>query len=110
MSAALPNNGLVSTFANPTLIADNLVVAAAGAGIRIRVVSVFVLADLPNTITFKSAAGAITAAFSVAANGGFVLPPNDDGWFTTDANEALNVALTAATAVGVQINYKLTTV
>lgn len=85
-------------------------VAAAGAGIRIRVISVFVLADTPNKVTFKSAATAISALFSVAANGGFVLPPNEDGWFSTAANEALNVALTIATPVGVQINYKLTTV
>ena len=84
-------------------------VAAAGAGVRIRVISVFVLADTANKVTFKSAATAISAQFSVAANGGFVLPPNEDGWFSTEANAALNVALTSATPVGVQINYKLTT-
>lgn len=103
-------HGSVTTFANPTTTAATEIVAAAGAGIKIRVVSAFVQATADNTVTFRSAATAITGGNKCLEGGGYVLPLNEDGWFETAANEALNVTLSAATPVAVLINYRLSQV
>lgn len=109
MSAPLTRfrNGSITVAANPTTIAATEIVAAAGAGIKIRVVSIFVQATADNTVTFRSASTAITGNNKCLEGGGYVLPYNEDGWFTTAANEALNVTLTVASPVAVLINYRL---
>ena len=72
-----------------------------------RVLSVVMLGGgTAPTVTFKSASTAISPAFTFAANGGAVLPPNPWGWFQTNAiNEALNVTVSSSSDVGVIINY-----
>ena len=104
------DNNVVRVLVNPATSGSNTIVAAAGAGIKIRVVSVVVMAAAANTISFLSASTDITCDFAIAANGGFVLDHNPSGWFQTAANEALNVDLSASTAVGIMINYQLTQV
>jgi hypothetical protein len=94
-------------FANPAAIADNAIVAAV-TGKRIVVHSAIIVATGgANVATPKSAAAAIGPNLGFAANGGLVLPQNDEGWFSTVAGEAFNLALTAATAVGVEVGYSL---
>lgn len=71
----------------------------------IRVLSVVIVATLANAVKFQSAANDISATFPLAANGGFVMPFNEHGWFQTNPGEALNVNLGTATSTGVQIQY-----
>ena len=42
---------------------------------------------------------------ALAANGGFVLPYNEAGWFVTEASAALNFTTSAAVATGVTVIY-----
>jgi hypothetical protein len=103
-------NNIKRAFVNASSTGNNELVAAPGSGIKIRVMSVAVVAGVSaNTVTFKSASTAISADFPFAANGGMVLNENPSGWFQTAAGEALNVSLSGATAVAVSITYILVT-
>lgn len=84
-------------------------VAAAGAGLKIRVTSLSVVASAAVSFSLASAATAISSAKPLAANGGLVLPLNEFGWYETAANEALNITLGAALAVAVDITYVIVT-
>lgn len=92
-------------FGAPAGAGDNVLVAARGAGIRIRVLAAFQVTTLANTVHFRSAATPISPALPLAANGGIVLPFNPSGWFQTAANEALNLNNSAATAVGTYVEW-----
>ena len=110
-SSSIPRTrrGTLTVFANPASSGSNTILAAQGVGAKIRVTSLIILASGgANTISFTSDTTDISADFALPANGGFVLDINPTGWFETAANEALNIDLSAATAVAVQINYKLT--
>lgn len=99
---------VLKAFANPAAITDNAIVAAPGAGQKIVVHFLVLIATSgANTATMKSAGTAIGPAWGFADKGGLVLPQNDDGWFECAANEALNLALTAATAMGVHVGYSV---
>lgn len=80
-------------------------IVAAVAGMRYRVLSVVAVATAANSIKFQSASTDISATWPLGANGGFVLPFNEHGWFETNAGEALNVNFSAATSTGVQVHY-----
>ena len=108
---ARQRSGTIDIAVNPNTAGDTEILPAQGAGIKIQVISVFAIASAPNNITFKSAATAISPISYLIASSGFVLPPNESGgWFTTAANEALNVNLSAAQPVGILVKYRLTTV
>lgn len=94
----------VNVLTNATGTGNTAVVAAQPNG-RIRVLSCAVVSTLANNVKFQSATTDITATFPFGANGGFILPFNEHGWFETAMNEALNVNLSVATATGVQIQY-----
>ncbi len=80
------------------------VVPAQGAGVRIRVLAVFVASSSAIGVKFQSAATDISGLSALSATGGFVMPETQHGWFQTAANEALNVNLSgAATSVGVTV-------
>lgn len=97
---------ILDAILNPNAAADNEMVAAPGAGLYIKVLSVYcVNGATANTVTFKSATTAKSPAIALAANGGFVLPFQREGWFRCAQNAALNVALSGATAVGVGVKY-----
>jgi hypothetical protein len=86
----------------------NTALVAALTNQRIRVLSMVVVSTLANSVKLQSATTDISATFPLAANGGFILPYNPTGWFTTNAiNEALNFNMTVATATGVSITYEL---
>lgn len=100
-----PSPALVTnySFANAASSGNTQVVPAQGAGVKIRVMALSVISTLSNTVKFQSATTDRTAGFPVAANGGLVMAQSDRGWFETAANEALNINLSLATAVGVQV-------
>ena len=112
MSAPISRHkdGTITVLVNPNNTGNTAVVAAPGARIMIRVISVALVSTLANSVKFQSATTDISPLWPFAANGGMVLPVNEAGWFSTAANEALNVNLSVATATGVLINYKLSQV
>lgn len=87
---------------------NNTLVAAAGAGKKIRVTSLYAVAAGAVTVKFQSGAGGtdLTGAASLAANGGFVLPYNPAGWFETAANTLLNMSLGGAVQVSGSLTYE----
>jgi hypothetical protein len=90
---------------------DNTLLAAQGAGKKIRVLSCFLIAAAAVTVRFESGASgtALTGAMNVAANGGFVLPYNEFGWFETGANALLNLELGGAQSVDGGFSYVVVT-
>ena len=113
MSDILPlvdHPAILRTFANPAAIADNAVVAAvAGRKIKVLAMKLWNNAATANTATVKSNAAAISAPYTMQAamHGSIDFPYNEAGWFLTNLGEALNLALTAATAVGATVVYTL---
>ena len=76
---------------------------------RIRVVALFLNANVAGTVTLKSATTDISGDINLAATGGFVLPPvpadsvRSYGWFDTAAGEALNATTVTCTVDGVLV-------
>ena len=111
MSSAHPRqrDGVITAVYDPTTAATTELVAAQGAGIKIEIVALKVVASGSNTITFKSGSTAISPADDLVASSGYVMPYSEIGWMRTAANEALNVTLTAAVKVSIHLQYRLTT-
>jgi hypothetical protein len=76
---------------------------AAFPGKRIRVHGIALISAAATTATLRSASTDVTGSFPLAANGGFVIPFSDAGWFETAVGEALNINLSVSTATGVQL-------
>jgi hypothetical protein len=96
----------ITAFANPASLGSNTVLAAVP-GAAIRVLGLATVATVANSVGFLSNATPISATFPLGANGGFVLPFNEHGWFQTAIGEALNITMSVATATGVHISYIL---
>lgn len=94
-------------FAKIDQAATATLVAAAGAGVKVRVVSLFLINTAAQTLTFKSAAAGtpLTGAMALPANGPLILPFNPQGWFETAANALLELAQSGATQVSGTIQY-----
>lgn len=108
---SLPKRTL-NTFANIAASQTDASLVAAVSGKVIRVCAVvFVAGDTSTDATFNTkgagAGVAISALFANAANGGAVLPFNDEGWFDTSLGEALTVTTGAGDTTGIQLVYKL---
>jgi hypothetical protein len=86
---------------------DNTLLAAQGASNSICVTSLFLIAASAVNVRFESGAGgtALTGVMSLAANSGFVLPYNPDGWFETGDNALLNLELGGAVQVSGAFTY-----
>jgi hypothetical protein len=86
---------------------DNTLQAAAGAGIKIRVLSAFLVSAGTVTARFESGASgtALTGQMNLVANSGFTLPYNPAGWFETADNALLNLELSAGISVDGCISY-----
>lgn len=95
-----------TAFVNPSTATDTEVVAAV-TGSKIRVHAVSVVTTLANNVLFKSSTTAICATAPLAANGGYILPYSEEGWFVTTVSEALNFTTSAATACGCTVVYSL---
>lgn len=91
----------VNTAATVTLV------AAAAAGVKIRVVGGFLVNTTAQSITFKSGAGgtAITGPLPLGALGQLVLPFNPMGYFETAAATLLELSLSGGTQIGGTLQY-----
>ncbi len=89
-------------FANPSDSGANEIIEEI-AGERIRVLAVHIHADDAVDAEFQTATTAISPLYPLAANGGFVLPYCQHGWFETAAGEPLNLDLSSAVAVAVTV-------
>lgn len=88
-------------FAKIDQAATATLVAAQGAGVKVRVVAFFLVNTSAQSLTFKSGAGgtALTGAMALPATGTLALPFNPTGWFETAANALLELALSGSTQV-----------
>jgi len=86
---------------------DNTIQAAAGAGIKIRVLSLMLVSAGTTTVRFESGAAgtALTGQMNLVANTGFSMPYNPAGWFETADNTLLNLELSAAISVDGCLTY-----
>ena len=86
---------------------NNTLVAAQGAGKKIRVISISVIAAGDVDFRLEDGAGgtALTGVMSLAANGGFAWGYNPAGWTEGTANTLLNMELGGAVQVSGCITY-----
>jgi len=91
---------------NANTSGNNTVVAAV-ASKRIRVLSMWIICTSAGDVRWESAAGgtALTGQAPVAANGGYVLPYNEGGWFQTVAGELLNLELSGTLDCNGSLSY-----
>ena len=81
-------------------------VGGTSTNLQIRCTSLFLMGASANNVKFQShVTGDLTGLMYLAANGGFVLPYNERGWFATVAGEALDINCSASTAVGGVLHY-----
>lgn len=91
---------------NASTSGDNQLLAAQ-TGLKIRVVSLFLVSAGTVSVRFESGADgtALTGQMPLVANTGFVLPFNPTGWFETAADVLLNLELSAAVGVHGSFSY-----
>jgi hypothetical protein len=118
-TAAIGTVGVTSLASGKTILravisgatsGNNTIVAAAGGALKIKVLSVMLVATGAVTVAFQSGAGgtALTGTMSLDAKSGFVLPaPADPNchWFETAGNALLNMSLGGAVQVSGCITY-----
>ena len=101
-----PLAGVQFAFANPTTNGNTLLVPAQSAGLIIRVTAVVAIVSAAASLKFVgSLSGDVSAKWPLQANGGFVLPGNEYGWFQTAPGESLSVNLDTAVNGGIQISW-----
>lgn len=95
----------MSGFAGPTInfatistsASADIVAAVTGKVIQVR--AVFIVVTTAVTVKFQTGATTdITGAMPLGANGGFVLPYNEKGWFQTASGAKLNLVLGSGVA------------
>lgn len=91
-------------FSGVTVLASGQVIPAFP-GKKIRVTGLVLVSTIAISAKFQSAASDITGNFPLAANSGFVMPYNPEGWFDTNVSEALNIVLSSSTTVAMQLTY-----
>ena len=81
--------------------ATTAIVAAQGAGVKIRVVGFFLVNTAAQSLTFKSGAGGtlLTGAMALPATGIQSVPFSPMGYFETAANALLELTQSGATQV-----------
>jgi hypothetical protein len=84
-----------------TASTSDTIVAAQGAGVRIRVLGYVLMASGAGTVQFVSGATDLTGPMEVADAGGLVAPvtPNGGGWFDSGSNEAITLVTTGGTQI-----------
>lgn len=96
-------------FADPAALGDNLLIAAQGVGIKIRVLAYIIHGGGAVSARFRSAANSISGLMVLASGTQVGAPFTAHGWFETNANEALNLNLSAAVAAGIEFLWIQTT-
>lgn len=102
------------TFANISASQTDSSIVAAVSNRIIRVLAVAAQCGATATnITFNTKPGgagtAISMQFQNGANGGFVLPEINAGWFQTNAGEGLTATTGSGSTTGVQLVYEIVT-
>lgn len=101
-------DGKLAKFAviNATSSGNNNLVSAV-AGLRIRVLDMFLVSDTAVSLRFDSNPGgtAITGSLPIDLKGGFVLPFNPVGWFETARGQSLSLNLSLQANVGGALTY-----
>lgn len=92
-------------FLNASSSGDNEIIPAQGSGIKIRVFGYSVVCGSAVTIKFRSGSTDISAGFPFAANTGISVPFDPNGPIQTSSNEALNINLSGAVTVGINITW-----
>lgn len=91
-------------FADPAAAGDNQIAGAPGANFKWVVYGYQIIATGgANNVRFKSGANNKTSLKGFAANAGISVEPSVVPLFECNENEALNINLSAATAVGVDV-------
>lgn len=99
------------TFANVAQSQTDALLVTGTPGFKIKVWGVAVLAGgtgttlVFNTATGGSGGAAISMTFANAANGGFVLPFSETGWFQTATGDYLTCTTGAGSTTGIQLLY-----
>jgi hypothetical protein len=112
----MAGQGVINAYDAVAASATDSVLVSAKTGKRIRVLSVVINQGdtTPSTVTFNSKSGgagtAISPPLKAAANGGFVLPYNERGWFSTVNGEGLSVTTGAGSTTGVLVTFDLVSV
>ena len=112
MATSLVGRGALNAYASVAASQTDSSLVAAQTGFKIRVLAVVINQGdtTPSTVTFNSkgsgAGTAISPAIKAAANGGFVLPRCDVGWFETNAGEALTVTTGAGSTTAIVVVYE----
>lgn len=110
-ASSLSGSGRVNAFDSIAASQTDSSLVAARAGRRIRVHSVVINQGdtTPSAVTFNTkpagAGSAIFPALKAAANGSFVLPNNDAGWFQTNKGEGLSVTTGAGSTTSIVVTY-----
>ena len=102
----------VSKFAliNASASGNTVIVAAQGAGTRIRVTSYLYVVEAAVDVAFRSGSTTVRAGpMPHDGKGQGVTPSDPGGLFETDANEALNINLSGAVIVRGHLTYSVTT-
>ncbi len=87
-----------------TLSASGVVIPAVP-GRKIRIFAALVNPLAAVQVTFQSGGTNISGTFSLAANGGFVLPLTNKAWMVTGVGQALTVVMSVSTTLGMQLLY-----
>jgi hypothetical protein len=92
------------TFATPSASGSTTIVGAQ-AGQRIVVLQLCVIASAADNVKFQTSTGPtdISATWPLAANGGFVLPFSQVGWFQTGLGDALIFNQTVGQPTAIQL-------
>lgn len=102
----ISNADILTAVVNESTAASNEIVAAAGAGKKIRVFAVKLVAGGAVSTTWQTAATALEGAVPHAANGGYTESVDPPAFlFETAANEALNLLSSGAVQVSGRVSY-----
>ena len=88
----------------------NTEIVEATAGSTVRVLAVYLVANIAGTISFQDGAGGtnLTGVINLPATGGFALQYCPVGWFETQTvNTVLNASVATSTAVSGGIVYQI---
>lgn len=107
MGTALQGKTGTDTAKLTTAAAGNTQIIPGVAGKRIRVFAFLLSAAAANNVKFQSNTTDISLITYCPATGGIVVPTIDMAWFSTAVGEALNLNLSAATSVSVQVQYDM---
>jgi hypothetical protein len=89
-----------------TLVGTGIAIPAVP-GKRIRIYAMFASALADTEITFQSNGATISGQFALVGRGGFVLPLINKAWMVGAPGQSINVVMTVATTLGLQVVYDI---